>query len=115
MILASAPLVAHALDREDADLALAQAGTALQAAERADAAQYAIPDLGTAHGMLNQAQAAYDHRHWTDAVFAAENARADADLAAARSRQHRAEDATAEVERSVQTLRDQLGLTGDQP
>jgi hypothetical protein len=116
LLLAAAPVVVHALDREDADLAITQAGTAIQSAERADSAQYAAPDLATAHDMLNDAQAAYDHRHWTDSVFAAENAKADADLATAHSRQHRAEQATAEVERSVQTLREQLGLDeGDQP
>jgi len=89
----------------------------VQAAERADAAQYAAPDLATAHDMLNVAQAAYDHREWTHSVFAAENAKSDAVLASARSREQRAEDATAEVERTVQTLRDQLGMTTteDQP
>jgi hypothetical protein len=105
------PMAAHALDRDDAELAMTQAVTAVQSAERADAASFAPPDLATAHDMLSHAQLAYDGHHWTESVFAAENARADADLAAARSREHRAEQATAEVERSVQALRDQLGVT----
>lgn len=108
--LAGLPLAAAALDRDDADQAMTQAATAVQSAERDDAAQFAAPDLATAHAMLEHAQAAYDGRHWTDAVLAAENAKVDADLAAARSRQHRAEEATAQVERSVDALRDELGL-----
>jgi hypothetical protein len=106
---------AHAFDRNDADMALAQASTSVEAAERADAPQFATADIASAHDMLNIAQAAYDHRHWTDSVFNAENAKADADLAAARSRQMRAERATAQVERTVESLRDQLGIRGEQP
>jgi hypothetical protein len=115
-LLAASPLAAFASDHQDADLAMTQAGTAIEGAERADAAQYASADLGNAHSMLASAQADYDHRHWTDAIIGAENAKADADLAAARSRELRAEQATAEVERSVRSLRDQLGISaGDQP
>jgi hypothetical protein len=115
LALGFAPLGAHAFDRNDADTALAAASTAVQAAERGDASQYAGADLASAHDMLNIAQAAYDHRDWSESVFHAENAKADADLAAARSRQMRAEQATAQVERSVQSLRDQLGISGDRP
>jgi len=105
------PLSSHAFERKDAELAMTEAGTALQTAERADAAP---PDMNIAHDMLSNAQAAYDRHHWQESVFFAENARADADLAAARSRQHRAEAATAEIERSVRALRDQTG-NGGQP
>lgn len=111
VLLSATPLAAHAFDRKDADLAMTEAGTAVQSAERADAARYAAPDLATAHDMLNIAQAAYDHRDWTHSVFSAENAKVDADLAAAHSRQARAETATAEVERTVDTLRQELGMT----
>ena len=115
VLLATLPLAGYGMDRHDADLAMTQANAAIEAAEHADAAQFDNADLGTAHDMLASAQGAYDHRDWTISVFDAENARADADLAAARSRQLRAEEATAEVERSVRTLREQLGISGDQP
>jgi len=116
-LLLSLPLVSFATDRRDAELAMTEANAAVESAERADAAQFAGADIGTAHDMLASAQNAYDHRDWTISIFDAENAKADADLAAARSRQLRAEEATAEVERSVRTLREQLGIssTGDQP
>ena len=116
-LLLALPLASFASDRKDAELAMTQASTAVESAERADAAQFAGADLGTAHDMLASAQGAYDHHDWTIAIMDAENAKADADLAAARSRQIRAEEATAEVERSVRSLREQLGIgsTGDQP
>ena len=117
LLLVTLPLASFASDRNDAELAMTQANTAVESAERADAAQFASADLGTAHDMLASAQGAYDHRDWTIAIIDAENAKADADLAAARSRQIRAEEATAEVERSVRSLREQLGIsnTGDRP
>ena len=100
---------AFALDSSDADLALAQAERAVQAAERDDAARYAPADLATARALLLAARDAYDDREWTDSVLDAERAQADGDLAAARSRQFRAEAATAEIERSVEALRTEMG------
>jgi len=109
------PLGAGAIDRKDAELALAEAGTSIEAAERADAAQYAATELDTAHDMYANAQAAYEHRAWTDSVFDSDNAKADANLASARSRQHRAEATTNELEATVRSLRDELGTTGGAP
>jgi hypothetical protein len=106
---------ANAADRKDAELAMTEAGTAVESAERADAAQFAATDLNDAHAMLAGAQAAYDHHKWLDSMFSSGNAKADANLAAARSRQHRAEAATAEMATTVRSLREQLGITGDQP
>ena len=109
------PLTAAATDRKDAELALAEAGASVEAAERADAAQYAAAELNTANQMLTNAHAAYDHRAWTDSFLDSDSAKADANLAAARSRQHRAEMATAELETTVRSLREQLGVAGGQP
>lgn len=109
--LLALPFSAQAFDRKDAELAMTEATTALQTAERADA----MPeDLAEVHDMLSNSQGAFDQHHWQECVFSAENARVDSDLAAARSRQHRAEAATAEIERSVRTLQGQLG-NGGQP
>lgn len=114
-LLAIAPMVAGAADRKDAELAMTEAATAVESAGRADAAQYANTEFATAQNMLTNAHAAYDDRHWTESIIDSENAKADANLAAARSRQHRAEATTAELERTVQTLRNQVGSTGGQP
>ena len=109
------PMSIYAMDRKDADLALAEAGASIESAERADAAQYAPTDLNSAHAMYASAQAAYDHRNWTESAFSSDNAKADANLAAARSRQHRAEATTNELETTVRSLREQVGMTGGQP
>jgi Domain of unknown function (DUF4398) len=114
MVLAL-PFTAYGMDRKDADLAMAEAGASIEAAERADAAQYAPTELNTAHDMFASAQSDYDHRNWTDSAFAADNSKADANLAAARSREHRAEATTNELETTVRTLREQMGMSGGQP
>ena len=108
--LAAAP--AFALERETAQQELAQAAASVQGAERDDSAHYAAVDLDEAHAMLDAAQRAQDARAWTDVGVYAERAKLAGDLASARARQHRAEMATAEIERSVDTLRSQLSHGG---
>lgn len=107
---ASAP--AFAGNRDDAERELAAARTALDAAESADAARYAHPELVTARSMLDVAELELDRRDYDDAALDAEKARVDAELATARARQQRAELATAEIEAAVETLRQQLAATG---
>jgi hypothetical protein len=101
--------IAASVDRDTAELELTQAITAVQAAERDDALRYATAELDEAHAMLDSAQHAADARDWTAAATFAERAKVSGDLASARSRQHRAEAATAEIQESVDTLREQLG------
>ena len=100
---------AAAVDHDTAQLELTQAVTAVQSAERDDAARYAPADLDEAHAMLDSATRAADRRNWDDAALYAERAKVTGDLASSRSRQQRAEAATAEIERSVDSLRRQLG------
>ena len=104
-ILAAACGLVQAIDRDDAQVELAQATTAVQAAERDDAARHAPADLDEAHAMLGTALRAADARAWTDVAIYAERAKVSGDLASARSRQRRAEAATAEIRRSVEALR----------
>ena len=101
---------AYAIDRDDAELALVQATTALQNAERADAGVHAPAELQTAREMFTAAQDAFDRRAWLDSTMSSEKAKLDGDLATARARQHRASEATAQIELSVRDLRVQLGL-----
>ena len=98
---------AAAVDNDTARLELTQAATAVQTAERDDAARYAPADLDEAHAMLDSAQGAASAHAWTDTAIYAERAKVAGDLASSRSRQHRAEAATAEIERSVDSLRSQ--------
>ncbi|HEU4665747.1 MAG TPA: DUF4398 domain-containing protein [Dokdonella sp.] len=102
--LAAAGGVAHAVDCDVAQLELAQATTAVQAAERDDAARYAPGDLAEARTTLDLASRAADAREWNDAAYFAERAKVNGDLASARSRQQRAEAATAQLQRSIDAL-----------
>ena len=101
---------AHAIDRNDAELALVQATTALQGAEHADADIHAPSEMQAARAMFAAAQGAFDRRAWLDSTMNAEKAKLDGDLATARARQQRASEATAQIEASVRDQRAQLGL-----
>jgi hypothetical protein len=105
--------LAHAVDRDDAQMELAQATTAVQTAERDDAARYAPADFDEARAMLDTAQRAADSHEWTDVAIYAERAKVTGDLASARSRQHRAEAATAELQRSLDALHGELSAGGE--
>lgn len=106
------PGLALAANRHDAELAMTAAASALQAAERAGAAEYAVNDLTTARAGMARAEGLANSRDWTDSMLASEKTRADANLAEARSRQARTEATTQEVEDAVRTLRIELGRAG---
>lgn len=106
------PGLAAAANRHDAELAMTAAQSAVDAAERAGAPQYAMPELNTARDGMARAQGLADHRDWTESMLASEKTRADANLAESRSRQLRAEATTQEVEDAVRTLRVELGRAG---
>ncbi|MEO8669696.1 MAG: DUF4398 domain-containing protein [Tahibacter sp.] len=101
--------------KRDAEVALAEARSGVESAERAGAAEHASNDLNAARDDLARANGAFEHRDWEDSVMASEKTRADGTLAEARSRQHRAEASTAEVENAVRTLRTELGVKGETP
>lgn len=96
---------AHAVDRDQAQIEFAQAATAVQAAERDDAARYATSELDEAHAMLDGARRAADAGAWREAALYSERAKVSGDLASARSRQKRAEAAADEIQRSIDALR----------
>lgn len=106
------PGLAIAANRHDAELAMTAAQSALDAAERAGATQYAMDDLTNARSGMARAAGLANDRDWTDSMLASEKTRADANLAEARSRQARAEATTAEVEAAVRTLRMELSRAG---
>ncbi|MBN8482937.1 MAG: DUF4398 domain-containing protein [Xanthomonadales bacterium] len=109
ILMALLAMPAFGADRGEAEVALAQAETALQAAAAADATRDAPVEMRAADDNLAAARGAFERRKWTDSAMNAEKAKADADLAAARSREKRASAATAEIEASVATLRRELG------
>lgn len=110
LVLLSLPALALA-GRDDAEHALTQARSAVAAAERAGAVETVPHDFNTARNTLAQAQGSFDQRHWDDAELESHRARADARLAEARARQVKAEAATAEIARAIESLRAELART----
>jgi hypothetical protein len=109
LLFALAP-PARAGERDDAELALAQAAAAVQAAERADASLHAASETRMARDNLRIAEDAFGQRAWRDSAQAAEKAKLDADLATALTREQRATAARVDVEDGVRDLRLRLGL-----
>jgi hypothetical protein len=109
ILMAAMAFPALAADRGEAEVALAQAETAVQSAVAADASRDAPSEMRAAEDNLVAARGGFERRKWTDSAMSAEKAKADADLAAARSREKRAVAATREIEASVATLRRELG------
>jgi len=104
--------IALATSRDEANIVYAQALTAVQAAEAADAAVAAPIALNDARNHLTAANGAMDRRNWKSGAMSSEKARADAELAAARAREKRATAAMMEIEASVDTLRRELERPG---
>jgi hypothetical protein len=71
----------------------------------ADAQRYAAADLQRAHDELSNAEKAVNERKYADARRYAEDAEVDADLASARSSSGEAQRAAQEVNRSIESLR----------
>lgn len=94
--------------RQEAEIALTQARSAVAAAERAGATQDVPLDFNTARDSLAQAQGSFEARDWDDAELESHRARADARVAEARARQVKAEAAAAEIQAAIETLRAEI-------
>ena len=95
--------------RQDAELGLTEARSAVAAAERAGATEFAAPELNIARDMLARAEGSYDDRDFDDSEDEAEKAVLDARLAESRARQQKAEMAANEVEAAIDSLRLEVG------
>lgn len=108
------PLSAFA-GRSEAELELTSARANVAAAERADAGTHATQELRQARDLLAQAEGSFNDRDWDDAEREAQRAKADARLAEALSRQRLAEATLAEMERTLNTLREEITQSGGRP
>ncbi len=105
------PLSAWA-GKDEAEVALTAARANIASADRADAGRYATLELKSARDLLVRAEGSFEDRDWTDAEREAQRAKADARVAEARSRQHIAETQLTELEKTIQTLRDEIARPG---
>ena len=87
---------------------LVRASTLITVAQNDQAQRYAAGDLQRAQDELSDAKAAEADRHYERARALAENAAADADLASARAASRKAHESSQQVQRSLDTLKEQL-------
>ena len=105
------PLSAWA-GKDEAEVALTAARANIASADRADAGRYATLELKTARDLLVRAEGSFAERDWTDAEREAQRAKADARVAEARSRQQIAETQRKELEKTIETLREEIARPG---
>jgi|ERR1700722_6838820 hypothetical protein len=84
---------------------LTKARALVEQADKADAQRYAPADLQRAHDELSSADKAVNDHKYDDARRYAENAQVDADLASARASSGEAQHAAREVDRSIDSLK----------
>src|ERR1700722_16640893 len=84
---------------------LTRARTLVEQADKADAQRYAPADLQRAHDELSSADKAVSDHKYDEARRYAENAQVDADLASARASSGEAQHAAREVDRSIDSLK----------
>ena len=84
---------------------LARARALVEQADKADAQRYAPADLQRAHDELSSADKAVSDHKYDDARRNAENAQVDADLASARASSGEAQHAAREVDRGIDSLK----------
>jgi hypothetical protein len=92
---------------------ITRAHTLVEQADKANAQQYAAPDLQRAHDELTAAETANVAHKYDVARNYAESAAADADLASARAGAGAAEKAAHEIQRSNSTVRQEADRAAD--
>jgi hypothetical protein len=107
LVLASALTLAACASAPPPTDAITNAELAVQQAETAQAAQYAAGDLLRAREKLNTAKSEVDQEHYSKAQRLAEESEADAQLAAAKSREAVALKVQQDAEANVQALREE--------
>jgi len=111
LLLAFAPAVLA--DKSDATNAITAAKAMVRSAERSGADSLAAVELKMAQDLLNSAQSSLDDREWQDAEFAASKSQRDAEVADSKTQALKAEQALAELQSVVNTLKNELKRQGD--
>jgi hypothetical protein len=94
---------------------LTRARALVEQADKADAQRYAPADLQRAHDELSSADKAINDHKYDDARRYAENAEVDADLASARASSGEAQRAAREVDRSIDSLKQESDRHANDP
>lgn len=110
LLLAFAP--AALADKSDATNAITEARAMVRSAERSGADSMAAVELKAARDLLNSAQSSLDGRDWLDAEYAANKSQRDAEVADSKTQALKAEQALAELQSVVDTLKNELKRQG---
>ena len=94
---------------------MTMARTLIEQADKSNAQQYAPADLQRAHDELSSAEKAINDHKYIEARRYAQNAQADADLATARGSSGEAQRAAHEVNRSIESLRQESDRHSNEP
>lgn len=99
-------------DKASATSSVAEARVLIRAAERSGAEQHAITELKLARDHYTAATGHIDERDWTDAEIAANKSQRDAEVADAKTRAVKSEQALNSIQEVVRTLRAELQRQG---
>jgi hypothetical protein len=94
---------------------MTMARTLVEQADKSDAQRYAPADLQRAHDELGSAEKAVNDHKYNDARRYAQSAQVDADLASARASSGEAQHAALEVNRSIESLRQESDRHSNDP
>ena len=108
MVFAPAALA----DKASATKEVTKASAMIRSAEHGGADSMATADLKMARDLLNSAQLSLEDRDWQDAEYAASKSQSDAEVANAKTQALKAEQALAELQTVVDTLKDELKRQG---
>lgn len=117
--LSSALLLAGCAANNERELAayegdLARAKASIDEAQSAGAYEHGSAELERARAKLSQAEDALDDREFEHAVRLAKEAELDAKLASAIAQNQQVQDAVVEIERSIETLEEELERNDEQ-
>ena len=111
LLLAFAP--AALADKAGATNAVTEARAMVRSAERSGADSMASVELKMAQDLLNTAQSSMGDKDWQDAEYAARKSQRDAEVADSKTQALKAEQALAELQSVVDTLKNELQRQGD--
>jgi len=100
-------------DKASATNAVTAAQAMVRSAEQTGADSMATAELKMARDLLYSAQTSLNARDWQDAEYAAKKSRLDAEVADAKTEALKAENALAQLQSVVDTLRSELKRQGE--
>ncbi len=111
LLMAFAP--AAMANKSSATIAVAEARAMVRSAENSGADSMATVELKSSRDLLNSAIFKLDSRDWDDAEYAAKRSLSDAEVANSKTQALKAEQALAQLQSVVDTLRSELRRQGE--